>query len=211
MSPPADKKQFLQYLILGGIVAAGVIYALVQYVIIPFRDARRELPERLETLNRQVAMAEAALPRVPGHIEEYNRIVARLHEIEGQYFIKPVLGSYILEAERILEEHAAATGVDIDGIREAGISASLSAVWRRFNYQLRPYSVNINLMADYHSLLRFIDRIERSNPFISVFDLDISERRQSPEIHSIRLRIQWPIWADGDKIPQLIKEENNTL
>ncbi len=207
MSLSADQKQFLQKLILGAILVAGAIYALVTYVLLPFRESWQELPVQLEELNRKVAVAETVLPRVPEHVEQYNQIVTRIHDLEEQYFIKPVLGSYILEAERILEEHARETGVEIAGIREAGISASLSAVWRRLEYQLRPYSVNVNMRADYHSVVRLIDRIEKSNPFVSVFDLDISESRASPQFHSIRFRIQWPIWADSENVPQLLTEK----
>ncbi len=211
MKLPTDKKQRTQMLVLMGIVAAGAVYVLIQHVLLPFVHSRQDLPEQLEALNQQVSVAEAVIARVPDQIEQYNEIVALVHDADERYFIKPVLGSYILEAERMLAELAMEAGIEIAGIREAGFPASMAAIWRRRQYQIRPYSVNVNLLTDYQDLLRFVDVVEQSNPFVSVLDLEISERRNLPQAHNIRFRIQWPMWGDSGTIPQFRNGKRDAL
>ncbi len=211
MKLPDDKKERQQMLILMGIVAAAAIYAVVNFVLLPFISSQREIPEKLEGVRDQLATGERTLAAVPRNIEQYNVYVTNIRRTVDQYLLQPVLGSYILEAERIIEQHALAVGLTIDGFREDGIRDLPVARTRQgagAGNRLRSYALIVNLRAGYDDMVRLIEAIEAGNPFVSVLELNLNHQPRTPQIHAVQFKVLWPIWGGNEELPTFHPESS---
>ncbi len=206
MKLSAEKKDRLQMFILIGFVAVGVLVAIFMFVVAPVARARKLIPRQLEEVNANLLKAEQAIASVPQNHAQYNALAAIVQTTVDDYMLQPVLGSYILEAERLIEQEALAVGVTIDSYREIGIRDLPKPPRRREGYRLRSYTVSVALKTDYDALMRLIDALERGNPFVSVLGLNVFSQPRTPQVHDVRFDVQWAIWGGGEDVPQLRSE-----
>ncbi len=203
MKMPTDKKTRGQILILIALAAAGVVYAVFSFVVLPCLRSRREVPKQLEEIEARLSQAERIISSVPENIEKHNAAVAQINEINEKHLLQPVLGSYILEAESRIEKLAADIGVSVKNYRDEGVRDFFPGPSQGIdNYRLRSYTAMIYLETDFEKLTQLIDAFEQSNPYLSILDINVVAQPRNPQIHDIRFRVQWPIWGGGEELPQ---------
>lgn len=202
MKLPTDKKD-RQMLILIAIVAISAVYAVINFMVMPLIRVKQEMPLQLEEINTKISQAQLSLSSVPENLARHNAAVDHIGYVASEYLLQPVLGSYILEAERLIEQQAQVNGVVISSYREDGIRDIPKPRRRQPGNRLRSYSIIVHTRIGYDKLISLIDAIEQSNPYVAILDLHVAANPQTPLEHDVRFRVQWPIWGGIDELPLL--------
>ncbi len=189
------KKEQMQMLIMGAILAAGALFAAVNFLLAPMINNWKK--HTAQTLVLQ-AKLDAARAVVRGRADILARLTEerrRLAELTP-YLPLPVLGNYLLGMNEQVRQWAAASALDIVSVLDEGTipletSEKLCQV----------YAVRVAAEGNLSALAGFLAKMEEENPMVAVSALSISARPEHPNRHDIRLVLDWLVWRDSDNLP----------
>lgn len=207
MKLPTNSKDKLKWF--GLITGASVIvlYGTFMGLIRPMRHRTREGSEQLVKLERQIRTARRQVQTVLNERESNLQVLADILELTGAsgYVLRARLGNYLLSSTEAVERCARNVGVEVDSIREVAISALPKSRNDGENF-FNAYTVRIGLECGLHDLIRFLNELENSNPFLCVSTVTIVGQAPSPARHDISMEVQWPIWVD-EEVPGRLREQ----
>jgi hypothetical protein len=188
-------KQQKQTAVLIALISLAALFALYQFVLAPFIDKGRQSSAELESLQNQLDEADRIVKGEAKLSGEYTNIVAELHVAEEQY-IAPVENPLSWVNEKVYRT-ARSVGVEVESV--AGIT-SQQVPWDKGGQKkdakagrvFKPYTVAIIAECGYADLLRLIDALEKSNPYLCISGFTISAQAKNVEKHQISLIVEWP-------------------
>lgn len=193
MKLPESKKDRMVFFALIGVVTLVVIYAVIQFGLLPVLDSKRKLEvskvERQEKLRR----ARLELDYAPGIQKEYDEVSARIDTIKRENVYRPILGSYLVGVSEQIESAARSAGVRIDETREVGV---IDLPYKAKDTSLKAFKLfaaHVNAYGSYQSITRFLLQMEERNPFFSITDMTLSGQPDQPEEQRLSVRMEWPI------------------
>ncbi len=212
MKLPENKQERTKIFIMIGLGVALVLLGIVQGIINPLRNARKNKLARLEECKSGVEKARKEIRAAARSFNRRMQTLKDIRDISEKHILHPVLGNYLLQATDIIEAHAGDLGVSIEPVREVGISdIPLDSNNKDVERLLKAYTVRVNLAASYLNSLRLVREIEENNPYACVTSLIIRPRpSEDVERHSVTIEVQWPVWADPEfpgEIKEQLKEE----
>jgi len=213
MKLPENKQERTKIFVMIGLGVALVLLGIVQGIINPLRNARKNKFARLEECKNGVKKARKEVRAAARSFDRRMQTLKNIRDISERHILHPVLGNYLLQATDIVEAHAEDLGVAIEPVREAGISDIPQNSKSPAARLLKSYTVRVDMMASYLNTLRLIREIETHNPYLCVTSLSIRPRpNEDLENHSISIEIQWPVWADPEfpsEIEEQLKEQTS--
>lgn len=174
-----------QYLILGALGAAAVLYGLfllVAGVVRADKASREELAE----LTRKIEQAETAMRTDSKLRSDIVSVGAALDEKLG---LMPEYGNeYIWATERVYDL-IRDTGVSLKSVDKLAAPPLKSKAEASLGF----YGVRLSAVGSYNELRNFLAKIETENPLISVGTLEISATQTPTDgQHRLRIDLYWP-------------------
>lgn len=198
-------KEQKQLIVLGVLVAIVVLYVGFRFGLGPLLSGGEGRGARLEEIKAKVEEADRLLRKKRENLEAYRATRQEIHAI-AEKMIPPSDNPLAWATERI-SRIARRVGIDIESISE--ISTPLPAGGKEKTFAFQPYAVRISASAGYDQLLAMLQEIQKSDPYVTIDGLTISGRSLTPEMHEIRVIIEWPIWADPDAESTFRKEKGD--
>lgn len=200
MKLPEDKKERVKVLILIAIGAVALVYGLWVGVVSPMMKGRKDGAARIGDLDAKIKKARDAVNQMQKSTSLNSNVVSEIVEAANRrnYVLHDRLGNYLLGAQEILEAHARKSGVTLDAVTEIGQSQIPGIAASTNGPAFRCYTSRVALRAGIHDLIKFLAEVETGNPYLCVSSLVIASQPDKPDLHSITLDVQWPIWASAD-------------
>ena len=187
-----QKKRMILYA--GGagvaVVALGV---LIQFVILPVFESRKNLTEKLEEQRGKLKKAKRQLDYVPGLQRNYDDVVGQLVKIRSESILRPILGSYLVGVSEKVESAARTVGLKIDDVREVGVLEMPRKDKTLPPSVFKAYTVLVYGQGSFETITRFLVKLEETHPFLSIHDLGIVGQLDHPEIQRLTVRMVFPI------------------
>jgi HPt (histidine-containing phosphotransfer) domain-containing protein len=204
MKLPTDPKERNQIFVLIGLVVVGVCVGIF-FGFKSLNDAKTTLRKEIEENETTIRKADGKIKRMAIDNVDNDAAVKEILEISDKYVLIPKLGNnYQLPSREILEGCAKDLDLKIEPVRGLG-QAPIPYPSGKGAFDV--YSARVSLNCGMHELIRFLHRIETSNPYASVTAITISERRaQDKERAQVSFQLQWPIWADAAQREKLIEQ-----
>ena len=213
MRLPQDKKERTKVLVLIGFGAVGVVYGIYAGVIRPLLSKRTECRTRIEELQGSLATAETTVSRMKRgekeNLEALREIVKSANR-KG-YVLRPRLGNYLLVATEIVERHANAVGVTVASLREVGILKFPQDAKDDEKYPFSSYAMRLGLECGLHDLIRFVEALEASNPYLCLASITITAQDKKPDRHDVSVEVHWPVWSDSEMPGDLEEQLRDAL
>lgn len=212
MKLPENKKERIQYLVLFGIVGVAVLYLAVSAGIKPMLQYKKESRARVEELNEDIRKADLKIRNIQTDLAKNTEVLAQICDETDAHILRSeletaVTANYLDVAKTIINRVAGTAQVPLESISEAGISEVPQNPARPTKNILRSYGIRISMKGGYTDLIRLLNAIEASNPYLCVTELTISgQGATEPEIHRISFKVEWPIWAD-EATPGNLKQQ----
>jgi hypothetical protein len=194
----------MQVLGLGGVVAIALLWGLFVGVVSPLKRAAKERRERIEQLGGDLRVADTEIRRMTGDRDANSNLVERI-KMEDRHVLHSRLGNYLLSATEAIDTCARAAAVDIDAIAEIGTSILPQRQGGEDAVALHLYSVNVKVRTGLHDLLRLLRIAREQNPYIVVSAMELTARPATPAQHDMTITLQWPIWNDSERAPELAR------
>jgi hypothetical protein len=192
MNIKALTKEQKQMLILGALLAFGLLFAVYQFVFVPasktFKESKTELSD-LEGKLQRAAVAVEAEATVREQLEE---IASGLQHADEQFI--PPRENTLSWATEFVYRNARAVGIEIETVGEDKAGGVLAGQGEKVARIFVPYAVRMVASCGYFDFVRLVESIERSNPYVCVTDVQISIQTSEPEIQRITCTLEWPMW-----------------
>ncbi len=194
---PENKKDRQKILGVAGVLAVGALYAAWAFGYQPLVAKKAAEAERIVELEKKIQTAERQTQRTPRMQEDLRKATADVADYSERHMLHPRLGNYLLTAREILARHAEIAGLASYQSEETGLSA-LPAPRddKQPAHTIQAYTVLVSLECSYDQLRHFIRSMEEDNPLLSISSVMISAQARSPQLHTVRMEIQWPVWID---------------
>jgi len=187
------KKEQRQALVLVVMWVIGGVFALYQFVLVPYFRTRGESSGEIEELQSQIIKAQVAMDDEAKVHAEFDEITGKLKASVGQYIV-PVENPLSWATEKIYES-ARIVGVDVQSVSDV---SQISMGWKKLvegGRAFRPYIVRIEAESTYAELLSLIGALEMKNPFVVITGLTMTAQDQDPVRHKVSLVVEWPMWG----------------
>lgn len=203
MKLPAGKKERLQILILGAIVAVGVIFGLFQ-IMTKLAKSHKETRSKIAALQEDFKKANLEIEMARGIQQKSAGVKAAIREVDRLYILKAQFDNYFLNVQDYLRRLAVEEGIIDPQVSEIG-QLNLPAKDTQTRRVFRIYSVQLSGSAGYEDVVDLIGAIETNNPYVFVSGITISGQG-TPETHSVGFRVQWPIWEDRSIVTNFVED-----
>jgi len=181
-------------------------------VIRPLLNTKAKRSERLAKIEKELETTRREVKTASRELAWNREIAKELLQISRQYILRPQLGNYLLNARDYIEDQAGRVDLAVDTIREVGITDVPRPRKSRDEPALRIYTVRMNLTAGYHPLVELIRSIERSSPYLCLSSILVTgQPTRSPDVHTVVLDLQLPIWADPELAQALRRQIESEL
>ena len=212
MKLPEDKKERAKILILIAIGAVLAVYGVGFLVVKPLLKGKTEQSEQIASLQEKLRRAGLAINRIESDKASISNSLTELDVIANQkgMVLRDRLGNFLLGATEIIDTHAREADISGQVVSENGISKVPQSTKRTAPPIFDTYTVTVHLEAGVHELLRMLQSLERSNPYLCVSSLVITGQPGKPGKHAVSFEVQWPIWADS-KMPQRLQDQLKEL
>jgi hypothetical protein len=179
-------KQQQQYVALGLIVAAAVLYG-VSLLVGSLLDADKKSRTELAELTMKIDRAEAAMH---GGFDLQKKLESAELDLDKWLRLIPEYGDeYIWATERV-NELIRGTGIQKKTVEVLPVAAPPASASNAPS--LGSYAVRVVATGGYAQLCLFLDKVNRENPLITIQQLDISGGGASPEMHNLKIDLCWP-------------------
>lgn len=183
-------------LILGGMLAAGGLFAAVNFLLVPMINNWKKDAAQTLVLRTKLDTARAVVRGRADILAQLETERRRLNEL-APHLPLPVLGNYLLGMDEQVRLWAAASALDIVGIVDEG------TVPIEFADRLcQVYSIRVSAEGNVPALTGFLKQLEAANPMVAVSALSIAARPGQPDRHDIRLVLDWLVWRDPENLPE---------
>ena len=197
-------KEKKQALILIGMWVLGGVFALYQFVLMPFIRSRGASSTELDDLRTKIQKAEVAMEGDSRLRREYAEMTGELLEAADRYIV-PIENPLSWVTEKVYST-ARGVGVDIQTVMDM---MSSSPGWDQLvksERTFRPYAVRIVTEGGYADVRRFVDALEKGNPYLYVSGISVVAQDQQVTRHSVSLTVEWPMWGRRLEIGQATKK-----
>lgn len=186
------RKEQKQALVLISMWIFGSVFALYQFVLVPFIKNRGQSTEELTQLRQQIQKAEVAMESESKLRAEYAAALGAYRNASEQYIVpteNPL--SWVTEKAYSVGRRV---GVDIQSVVEMGASSPMWDNLVKGERAYRPYTVRIMLECSYAQLVDLVRVFEGSNPCVCVSGITIAVGA-TPNRHNVSLIVEWPMWG----------------
>lgn len=197
MNLPTDPKKRMQVLVGIGVGVLAVIVAVIYFGVMPTLAAKKAMQGEIQSLQDEIDSAQKKIDQMPKDREKNREVLTKTREITAKYFIRPVLTSYPLRVNELIEPEVRKLGLAMDASpRDMGVMDLPEPPGVK--KMIRAYTSRISLQCGYNDLRKLVRQIEESNPYLSVLAISIAagDPVKSPEAHAVSLELQWPTWGD---------------
>lgn len=172
-------------------VIATVLIAVVQVVLMvhflgwtkPASErggaARKELVELQQKINDDRAL----LQRADAVRSELNQTVEKLGALT---IYAPAASDRYAWTYEYVSRCATQSRIELDNLEEIFFMGDEKKA------AARPYEISVSSRCGYNSLVEFIWRLEKGNPLLRIKDVTVSSMAGQPQIHQVRIVMQWP-------------------
>ncbi len=191
-------------LILGGLLAAGGLFAAVNFLLAPMINSWKKDTAQTLVLRSKLNTASAVVRGRADILSQMEAERKRLNEL-APHLPLPVLGNYLLGMDEQVRRWAQAAALDIAGIVDEG------AVPIDFADRLcQVYSIRVSAEGNLTALAGFLQQLEAANPMVAVSALSIAVRPDQPNRHDMRLVLDWLVWRDPENLPEYATGADNS-
>ena len=195
MKLPANKAERIRIIVLGAVACLIFLILLTQFAVRPFFDRWGEIRASRGEIQEKIDKAEAELTKMRRNDAEFRALTTQLDHLSKEDVLQPVLGTYLLGVQERIENLASTCGVKVESVKETGIM-EIPGMRGPRERAVRSYGVQVSATAGYDALLRLMQALETSNPYVCISGLSIVAVTDTPERHRITFRIQWPVWRN---------------
>ncbi len=198
-----------QYTILGVILGIGALALLFVFVVQPMMDKKAEDIKKateLEEKNKKMKDEVKQRQEIENKLEKSKSTLINF----DQYIPKPVLGNYLLRMEEYINHCAEGLqNLVIKGI----VDNDSPQINSGGNVVFRFYRVRVNVIGGYNDLVRFIYKLQKENPLVTISGMSITATGETqPNRLEIMLLVSWLIWDNPSGRPDfLIAAESNKI
>ncbi|MBU4199094.1 MAG: hypothetical protein KKE37_05640 [Verrucomicrobia bacterium] len=202
MAPQLKLTRQMQYVILGVMLACGVLFAVINFLVVPI------ITEWKVNLNKTREI-QAQLNSDRGVIKTRSAVQQQLNEAQGkirqlsEHIPLPVLGNFMLGMEASIR--ACANDLDVQ-ISQVTYQDILELEGTGF----RVYRVRVTARAGFWPLICLFQNLQDSNPLLSISELTILPREEQPEKHDVSFTVSWLIWVDPTKRPVFLMKATSS-
>ena len=183
-------KQQQQYLVLGALAVAGVLYGLFMLIGTVVNVDKKSRAELLD-LTEKIEKADVALR---GEQALRKNIEAAGKDLDEMLRLMPEYGNEFIWATERVYELIRGSGIHLKSVDKLAVQAP-KAVAAAPNAQplIGAYAVRISATGGYNELRDFLAKAEDGNPLISVRAVEISGNTfSSTHEHKLRVDLYWP-------------------
>lgn len=210
MKLPEDKKERTKILVLIAIGVVVVLYLAIIGVVNPALRKKNERTVRVQELRDDLKKARREISRMPRDRKQNDKTVAKIREVADKYVLRSRLGNFLLGGRETIERHAKNVDVELETVREIGIAEIPQSGKKKSGNAFKSYTIRVAVNCGFHDLLRLLRQLEKSNPYLCVSSVGITERSGTPAKHTVSFDVQWPIWADNEMASKLEQQLNST-
>ena len=199
-------KEQKQYIMLGAIAAVFAAYCVVNFGVTPLWSAWKtaradyeDLAAKLEDADRLMGSRDTIRENLDISQEAMNRAL--------QEYI-PELENPLSWATEKIYNLARTIGLDVQSVSETGTSVALQLQGEKKERTFGTYAVRIVVDCSYEETKQLVESLESSNPYLCVSGIKVDAKPSSPEIHSVNLTVEWPIWIDAALAADILKKED---
>ena len=186
-------KEKKQAAILIAMWVLGGLFALYQFVLMPFLRSRGASSTELDDLRTKIQKAEVAMEGDSKLRSEYAGMTRELLTASDAYMV-PIENPLSWVTEKVYST-ARGVGVDVQTVIEMMSSSPGWDTLVKSERTFRPYAVRIVTECSYAEVMKFIDALETGNPYLYVSGITIAAQDQIHLRHSISLVVEWPMWG----------------
>ncbi len=183
-------RQQIQWGVLGAIAAAIGLLGVLQFLVIPLRQALRENREVTAAVRADVERMSREVGRGPDVQQRLAETRAALRGM-APWIPLPVLGNYLLPLEDQVRASILGLPADLEMIAEYD-RLDLSA----WNPAFKAFRIRLTARAGLDGVARCLYALQEQFPLGSLSALNIVPDKETPESHHVSLVLAWPIWAD---------------
>ena len=200
MKLPQEKSERIKLYALFGVGAAFVLYLGGMYAIRPLQNVKQERREKIAARRADLSKARTVIKLVSRSRLMNADIVREIMSLteRNRYVLRARLGNYLLGASELLEEQAAAAGIELKSVTEVGISDPPVGADQVPSSAFRIYTARVETQCGLHALRELIHGIETSNPLVAIAALTVNSNPAQAAIHDVRFDVQWPIWRNPE-------------
>jgi hypothetical protein len=196
MKLPELKKETIKIVLMAVIGSLAVLYAVVQLVVKPLATSFRANSQKLAEIRDQLDVINRELDRAPRVKSDF----AKVTKLNKAYFehnaLHPVLGTYLIGVQDMLQGIGAAHGVQLDTVTEIGVAEIPGKTKDGGKRVIKSYGAHAGGSGGYNELTELIEGLTHSNSLACLSELTIIAKAGSPEKHTLALDMQWPIWEE---------------
>lgn len=185
------KREQKQAIFLIALWVFGGVFALYQFILVPYLRDRTESAGELEKLNEQILRAQVAMKGEPKVRADYRAAMAQYDELTRN-FIVPVENPLAWVQDKVYRV-ARETGVSITSVSPAGAP---SQVWENLVKKERfykPFVIRIVAECGFPELVALVGTLESINPFLAVTGIIVAGQDQWKTRHIVTLTLEMPM------------------
>lgn len=192
----------MQYVILGVLMAGGVLFAVINFIVVPI------VTEWKVNLNKTREI-QVKLESDRGVIKTRSDVQQQLTEMQGKirrfsgHIPLPVLGNFLLGMDESIRACVSDLDVTISQVANQDIL-------ELENTGFRVYRVRVTALAGLGSLICLFQNLQDSNPLLSISGLTIYPGKDNPEMHDVSFTASWLVWVDPEKRPAFLLKEQSS-
>ena len=201
-------KEQKQYSVLGGVVGAVALYALVTFGATPLMQRSEAGQKELKQLQEQLAQADQLLRRESVLREEYKRDSQTLAELINRALPPP--DNPLSWAALRVYQAAQAVNLKVEALKVESLSVPWSLTppptapgaepSKARVYHFAPYGLQMGVQCSYNELVRLVRKLQE-DPNLSISRLSITGQAGTPEVHAVTLVVMWPMWGAPTRPP----------
>lgn len=190
-----------QHIILSAIAGCGLLFLILQFLILPAIISRKENSAKAMEVQKQLDEMRQAIqsrPLIKSQIETA-RAAVKTFAVDIPL---PVLGNYLLGMEEHLRGCVSNIGVTVVSIADNDIFVITPE-----NSRFKIYRVRVQSRSGFNDYIQLAANIHSNNPLCSISGINIVARNDSPAVHEMSFIVSWLIWSDPAKRPAFLMEE----
>jgi hypothetical protein len=186
----ALSKEQIQYLVLGGIVGAGALYAAITFGLAPLLSSISSAGTEIAELETKIESAQSFIRRREEIKREYETARSRIRAASKKIPL-PVYKNYLMNMKKTILGLAEGLDLTVDEVADYD-----QPLIRDGQSQFKQYRVRVNVQASFAVLLAFLRRIEEHNPYLAVTLVSVTPQEATPEVHQAALILSWLVWVE---------------
>jgi len=198
------RKEQKQAILLIAMWVFGGLFALYQFVLMPFIKNRGQSTGELEELHAQIQKAESAMQDNGKLRTEYTLTSKELGRALDEYIV-PMENPLSWVTEKVYMD-TRNVGVDIQSIADNGAGGPGWDALCKSERCFKPYAVRIVTECSYEKLLELVGALENSNPYLCVSGIGVAANDSDYTKHNVYLIVEWPMWARKVEIGSALKK-----